>query len=190
MCNNYVVIDLETTGFAPTSDIIQIGMIKVKDNWVTDSFSEFVRPNCPIPLNIQDMTGIHQSDVVDAEPIEVILPKVLEFMGSDVLLGHNIFSFDYNILMYHASKCGLSSELSLNGERKGLDTLIITRHLFPNKKHKLGTLIEELGIKLYGVKYHNALDDCRATKSLYDFCRNKYAPIMENFEPKKFEEYL
>lgn len=188
MVKDYTVIDLETTGFAPSSEIIQVGMIKVRDNWVSDTFTEYVRPKCPIPLNIQDMTGIKMTDVEDAEPIEVILPRILEFMGDDILMGHNIFGFDYPVLMYHAQKSGVSVELSLNGNRQGIDTLQITRQLFPDKKHNLGALIENLGIKLYNINFHRALDDCRATKALYDYCVNRYSLIMNRFTTRRFNE--
>ena len=42
--NNYVVFDLETTGFSPTYDkIIEIGAVKVRNDEIIDEMSTFVK---------------------------------------------------------------------------------------------------------------------------------------------------
>ena len=59
MLNNYIALDLETTGFSPkNSDIIEIGAWKIKDGVVKEQFCTYVRPYVYIPRNIQQLTGI------------------------------------------------------------------------------------------------------------------------------------
>lgn len=85
--DTYVVFDIETTGFSPvTNRIIEIGAVKVEKGQVTDRFSTFVNPEVPIPFEIEKLTGINDSMVIDAETIECVLPRFLEFVGDAALV--------------------------------------------------------------------------------------------------------
>ena len=76
------VFDLETTGFSPIQDkIIEIGAVKVERGVITERFSTFVNPKIPIPFKITQLTSITDDMVVDAETIDVVLPKFLDFIG-------------------------------------------------------------------------------------------------------------
>ena len=60
---DYVVFDLETTGFSPeTNQIIEIGAVKVQNGVITDKFSTFVNPGVPIPFRIEQLTSINNQD--------------------------------------------------------------------------------------------------------------------------------
>ena len=53
---DYVVFDLETTGFSPeTNRIIEIGAVKVQNGKIVDKFSTFVNPQVPIPFRIEQL---------------------------------------------------------------------------------------------------------------------------------------
>lgn len=84
---NTVVFDIETTGFSPvTNRIIEIGAVKVENGEITERFSTFVNPQVPIPFHIEKLTSINDSMVMDADPIEVVLPQFLEFVGDAILV--------------------------------------------------------------------------------------------------------
>lgn len=88
--DTYVVFDLETTGLSPVNDsIIEIGAVKIQNKKVVDRFSTFVNPKIPIPYNIEQLTGIDDSMVVDADTIENILPEFLKFCDGAVMVAHN-----------------------------------------------------------------------------------------------------
>ena len=77
---DYVVFDIETTGFSPVKNkIIEIGAVKVKNGVITDHFSHFVNPQEPIPPNIESLTGITDRMVMEEPTIDVILPEFLKF---------------------------------------------------------------------------------------------------------------
>ncbi len=56
--NDYIVLDIETTGLDPDWDsIIEIGAIKVIDNKVVESFESLINPEIEIDDFITDLTG-------------------------------------------------------------------------------------------------------------------------------------
>ena len=157
----YCVLDLETTGFsAKTEKITEIGIMKIKNGELIDSFSCFVNPEKPIPQKVVEVTNITDDMVKDAETIDKVLPKVLEFVGDSVLVAHNA-DFDIGFLKYNATALGLK----LNNTY--IDTLRLAKYLFPEyKKYKLGIIAENLGIKVEVA--HRALDDVDTTVKVFN----------------------
>ena len=156
----YCVLDLETTGFSfRTEKITEIGIMKVKNGEVIDEFECFVNPEKPIPQRVVEVTHITDDMVKDAETIDKVLPKVLEFVGDSVIVAHNA-DFDVGFLKYNAKQLGLSLENTY------LDTLRLAKELFPDyKKYKLGVIAENLGIEV--LVAHRALDDVDTTVKVF-----------------------
>ncbi len=152
----YCVLDLETTGFSfRTEKITEVGIMKVKNGEVIDEFSCFVNPEKPIPQRVIEVTHITDDMVKDAETIETVMPKIIEFVGDSVLVAHNA-DFDIGFLKYNAKALGLTLDNTY------LDTLRLAKELFPEyKKYKLGIIAENLGIKVEVA--HRALDDVDTT---------------------------
>ena len=152
----YCVVDLETTGFSfRTEKITEIGIMKIKNGEVIDKFACFVNPEKSIPPNVVKVTNITDDMVKDAETIDKVFPKVLDFIGDSVLVAHNA-DFDMGFLKYNAAELGYE----LNNTY--MDTLRLARELFPEyKKYKLGIIAENLGIKVEVA--HRALDDVDTT---------------------------
>ena len=152
----YCVLDLETTGFSfRTEKITEVGIMKVKNGEVIDEFSCFVNPEKPIPQRVIEVTNITDDMVKDAETIETVMPKIIEFVGDSVLVAHNA-DFDIGFLKYNAKVLGLTLDNTY------LDTLRLAKELFPEyKKYKLGIIAENLGIKVEVA--HRALDDVDTT---------------------------
>ena len=86
----FVVFDIETTGFSLNyNEIIEIGAVKIYKGMPVEEFSSFVKPKNMINKVITDLTGITNEDVVDADPIDVVLPKFVEFIKGSILVAHN-----------------------------------------------------------------------------------------------------
>jgi len=80
MDNEYIVLDIETTGLHnDKNNITEIGAVKVVNGQIVDKWSTFVNPCQPIPENIVELTGITDSMVADAPKIEEILGEFFEF---------------------------------------------------------------------------------------------------------------
>ena len=104
---DYVVFDIETTGFSPVNNrIIEIGAVKVSGGKVTDRFSAFVNPQVPVPFEIEKLTGIRDDMVMDAPLIDEVLPRFLEFCGGCVLVAHNA-GFDMSFILENARRQGI-----------------------------------------------------------------------------------
>ena len=161
----YCVLDLETTGLSFRTDkITEVGIMKVKNGEVIDSFSCFVNPEKPIPAEVVEVTKITDDMVKDAETIDKVFPKILEFVGDSVLVAHNA-DFDIPFLKYHGSLLGYQ----LNNTY--MDTLRMAKVLFPEfTKYKLGFIAEKLGIEVEVA--HRALDDVDTTVKVLNVMMN------------------
>ena len=138
--------------------------MKVKNGEVIDEFSCFVNPEKPIPQRVVEVTNITDDMVKDAETIDKVMPKIIEFVGDSVLVAHNA-DFDIGFLKYNANELGLSLDNTY------LDTLRLAKDLFPDyKKYKLGKIAENLGIKVEVA--HRALDDVDTTVKVLNVMLN------------------
>ena len=156
----YCVLDLETTGFSPvTEKITEIGIMKYKDGKVIDKFSYFVNPEKPIPARVVEVTNITDDMVRNAETIEQVFPKMLEFIKESVLVAHNA-EFDVGFLKHNAKVLGYDFDFTY------VDTLSLAQELFPEyKTYKLGRIAKNLGIKV--LVAHRALDDVDTTVKIF-----------------------
>ncbi|AZV57905.1 DNA polymerase III subunit alpha [Clostridium sp. AWRP] len=157
----YCVLDLETTGFSPvTEKITEIGIMKIKDGKVIDTFSTFVNPEKPIPLRVVEVTNITDDMVRNAETIEQVFPKMLDFIKDSVLVAHNA-EFDVGFLKHNARILGCDFDFTY------VDTLSLAQEVFPDfKTYKLGRIAKNLGIKVEVA--HRALDDVATTVKVFN----------------------
>ena len=173
----YCVLDLETTGLSfRTEKITEVGIMKIKNGEVLDEFSCFVNPEKPIPQRVVEVTNITDDMVKDAETIDKVFPKILEFVGDSVLVAHNA-DFDIGFLKYNAKQLGYSLENTY------IDTLRLSKDLFPDfKKYKLGIIADNLGIKVEVA--HRALDDVDTTVKVFNVMIN----MLKEKGAKKIED--
>ena len=86
----FCIIDLETTGGSHEyHSITEIGAVKYRSGIEIDRFTTLVNPGCAIPPFITVLTGITNTMVATAPPIEDTLQPLLNFIGTSVLVAHN-----------------------------------------------------------------------------------------------------
>ena len=161
----YCVFDIETTGLSfRTEKITEIGAIKIKNGEIIDTFECFVNPEKPIPYEVIKVTHITDDMVRDAETIETVLPKFLEFVGDSIIVAHNA-NFDMGFIRHFAEE----QEIKINNTY--IDTLALARDMFPEyKKFKLGIIAENLGIRVDVA--HRALDDVKTLVKVFEVMLN------------------
>lgn len=173
---NYVAFDIETTGLNPKYEkIIEIGAVRVRDGAAQDTFSTFVNPGKGLPERIIELTGIHDADVADAPYMDEVLDTFLDFVGDDVLLGHNLM-FDYSFM----KKAAVNQKKTF--EKSGIDTLRIARRFLTDvESRSLGFLCEYYHIYL---EAHRALNDAMATHELYQILARTFGEReQDTFQP-------
>ncbi|NLK24280.1 MAG: PHP domain-containing protein, partial [Clostridiales bacterium] len=175
----YCVFDLETTGFSPKLEkITEIGIMKVKDGKVIDTFSSFVNPEKPIPQRVVEVTNITDDMVRNAETIDKVLPKILDFMKGSVLVAHNA-EFDIGFLKHFSRELGYEFDFTY------IDTLTLAQDIFYDfKTYKLGRVAKNLGIKVEVA--HRALDDVDTTVKVFNIMmkelKERGAKTLEDIE--------
>jgi DNA polymerase-3 subunit epsilon len=153
----FSVLDVETTGLsARDNKIIEIGLVKVENLKIMESYHSLINPGRLIPYFITSFTGITNDDVFDAPFFEDIVDELEEFIGYDIISGHNL-TFDKSFLKKEFISCGKEFLPNFN-----VCTLKIARRLFPNLRSKsLGSLSNFLRIKNRSA--HRALGDAQVT---------------------------
>ena len=162
----YCVLDLETTGISITTEkITEVGIMKVKNGEVIDEFEIFVNPEKPIPQRVVEVTNITDEMVKDAETIDKVFPKILEFVGDSIIVAHNA-SFDVGFLKHNAKLLGYEFNNTY------IDTLPLAKDLFTDlKKYKLGKIADSLGIEVDVA--HRALADVDTTVKVFNVMLKK-----------------
>ncbi len=158
--DEFIVFDIETTGLsAANCKITEIGAVKIKDGEILDRFNIFVNPECPIPAEIVELTGITDEMVADAEKIDTVLPKFFDFVGDRLLIAHNA-DFDTGFIRVAAKEQGLEFK------NPYLDTLGLARAMLHEmKSHKLDRLADHY--KLGEFNHHRACDDAEMLANIF-----------------------
>lgn len=161
--DSYVVFDLETTGVSCVKDeIIEISALKVKNHQQAESFSRLVNPGRPIPPGATRVNGITDEMVRQEPGLDLVLPEFLDFIGGEILVGHNIQSFDLQFLNRDIEELRLRAL-----DNDFIDTLSMARTCLPElPHHRLTDLAEYFKISTKGA--HRALNDCVMNHLCYE----------------------
>ena len=163
---DYTVIDLETTGLSPRCDeIIELAAIRVRDGIIQDSYQQLVKPKVGISDFISSITNITNEMVADAPNIEDALLGYLNFIGSDIVVGHNV-CFDVNFLFDNCAS--LFGRAFTNNY---VNTVRVAKRLLDLPHYRLSDLCTYFGISRENA--HRALADCQMTHELVGKLREK-----------------
>ena len=159
--SDYTIIDLETTGLDTRFDeIIELGAIKIRAGKIVDKFQQLIKPLNPIDDFITELTGINNEMLADAPAIDEILPAYISFIGSDVVIGHNV-NFDINFIYDELLR--INSKIFDNNY---IDTLRMARRVLKDlSHHRLSDLKSHYKIESAA---HRSIDDCISTFEIYN----------------------
>jgi len=171
--DNFVVVDLETTGLDPTENrIIEIGVVRYVNGKEKEVFEKLVNPEVPIPDFITKLTGITDEDVAKSPKIDDVFDSLSSFIGNSPIIGHQI-NFDTAFLEYHLrTKYNDFADWDKESQRFKyltnirMDTLFLSRIFLPFlQRFKLSTVAAYFDIDLE--RAHRAIDDARATGNIF-----------------------
>ena len=184
LLDDYVVVDLETTGLMPSFDgIIEIGAVRYKDDIEIDRFHSFVSVGFPLDPFIIQHTGITDAMLEGAPEIKDILPKLLEFVGDSVIVAHNA-NFDVNFIYDDALNL-----LDIKFTNDFIDTMRLARKCgLPVENHKLITLAAYFEIPQDVA--HRSTADCETTHALYVKLKEYIAKNNISLTPKYYDSSI
>lgn len=162
MHNGYAVIDLETTGLAPSYGhrIIEIGIVHVTpDGEVEQTFETVVNPNRDLgPVHIHRLRG---ADMAGAPTFADVAGDLADRLQGRVVVAHNA-SFEARFL--HAEFERLGHRSPLKQASSALCTMRLAQEFLPGSGRKLADCCSAYDIDL--VDAHEALADAHATARL------------------------
>jgi DNA polymerase-3 subunit epsilon len=153
----FCAVDLETTsGSWKTGEIVEIGAVKSRGGETLGTFQTFVRPSIDLPVEIQLLTGITPSMLVDALPLPSVLPAFIEFCGTSVFVAHNA-RFDKSFL--DAACRRLDYEIS---SAPIVDTVRLARRILRNETRGCGLATLAAHFQTSHTPCHRAFPDAAA----------------------------
>ena len=166
--SDYIAIDLETTGIRLSKDkIIEVGLLKVKDSHIIDTFSCVINPDMQVDDKILGLTKISKNELENAKRIHEVINHIVDFCEEYVLLGHNTI-FDYSFIKKEANRAGLEFE------KRGIDTYKLCKKVLPeNVRKNLTDACNYFGIERKNS--HRAFSDAYYTHVLFQ-------EIIKNFK--------
>lgn len=171
MFRDYIVLDVETTGFSTEhSKMIQLAAIRVTGGKVVDTFDVYINPGFRIPRKITELTGISNNDVQDAPYIEDIIEEFYEWCEDCMVVAHNL-PFDGRFIKAACRDIGIDFSITAGSRRDRLSlcTLKSARLLYKGlDSHALGNLCSSIGVDVDSTKTHNALYDVELTNKVLE----------------------
>jgi DNA polymerase-3 subunit epsilon len=163
---DYVVVDIETTGSCSNGDrITEIGAVKVRSHEVIGEWHSLINPQRAIPANITRLTGINTDMVRGAPVFAEIADSFTQFMGDGMFVAHSV-NFDYGFISYEYER------LERRFHFPKLCTCAGMRRRYPgHQSYSLGNLCETYDIDLK--EHHRALCDARAAAQLLNLINQK-----------------
>ena len=149
----FVALDVETTGLrAADNRIIEVGLARYRDGLAVDRLTTFVNPDRRLPTYITKLTGIADADLIGAPRFSAFADQLLEFIGDDPILGHNI-GFDIAFVNAELDRCRRPTLVNLP-----IDTMLLAvKVLHRVRRPSLDKVATELGLRPR--RLHRALGD-------------------------------
>ena len=157
----YCIVDIETTGGNSRGNrITEIAIYKHDGERIIDEYQTLINPECRIPYNIVQLTGITDEMVQHAPRFFEVARDIVDFTKDCVFVAHNC-PFDYNFVRSEFRSLGYEYE------RETLCTVKTSRKLIPgHPSYSLGKLCRSLGIEIHA--RHRAAGDALATTKLFE----------------------
>lgn len=166
--DSFVAFDIEHTGTYgidngdAESEIIEIGAVKVVNGEVIDKFDMLANPGRKIVPRIARLTHI-TDDMLKNEPsVEYVIKAFKEFVGDNILVGHNIKSCDIPHIKKAAKKAGINFDNSYLDTKKLAYSL---KSKYGWEKINLSYLSQYYNVKLENA--HRAWCDAEANAYVY-----------------------
>lgn len=153
-----VAFDFETTGVDPVMDrAIQFGAFRWEPDGSQDNLETLINPERPIPIEIQEMTGITEEAVMAAPVFAKVAADIHNFLRGCDLLGFNSHNFDIVVLMEEFHRVGVEFEIGAHIDAGNIfkkmhpRTLVAAAKLYAGEDHSTAHQAGEDAMMTYWV---------------------------------------
>ncbi len=160
--SDYIVLDVETTGFKPHEghSIIEVAGERIRDLEVVNSYHSLVMTDRHIDEESQSIHGISNELLTkEGKPAEMVIPEFVQFIEDLPLIGHNI-GFDLAFLNAHLDRLGQPSL-----KNKTIDTIELARKYLIIPSYSLEKVAAYL--KVPQPSAHRAQVDVEVTRQVF-----------------------
>lgn len=167
--NKLAFVDIETTGMRSAYDrIIEIGILRVEDGELVQTFKSLINPQTYIPSEITKLTGITGRDLEDAPTFRAVKDEIIEILADCTFVAHNV-RFDYGFIKHEL----LRENVTYNARH--FCTVRLSRLLYPSwPRHNLDAVMQHCGIACE--TRHRAFDDAKVLYEFYNHIQRTIAP--------------
>ncbi len=107
-----IFLDLEATGLSIGSDrIVEICLLKLNIDNSTETKTQRINPEMPIPDVVSQIHGIYDKDVIDCQTFKQAAPELLRFIGNADFAGYNSNKYDIPLLAEEFLRAELDFDL-------------------------------------------------------------------------------
>ncbi len=107
-----IFLDLEATGLSIGSDrIVEICLLKLNIDNSTETKTQKINPEMPIPDVVSQIHGIFDKDVIDCQTFKQAAPELLRFIGNSDFAGYNSNKYDIPLLAEEFLRAELDFDL-------------------------------------------------------------------------------
>lgn len=155
---DFVVVDLETTGGSPRGGhrVTEVAAVRVAGGRIAETYCTLVNPERRIPGMITSLTGITEAMVAEAPRFREVAEEVSAAIEGRVFVAHNA-AFDWRFMCHEME---MATGLAPKGRQ--LCTVKLARKLLPELPSRgLDALALYFGLEIE--RRHRALDDAVAT---------------------------
>ena len=167
--DTFICLDCETTGLDTSHDqIIEIALVRFNFDGILDSFETLIDPLVPIPEASMAIHHITDEMVRGKPKIQEVLPRIFEFIGRHIIVGHaipNDIAFICSAAKQHHVPCKLASH-------PYLDTLRMARMYGESPSNSLETLRHHFNISEEGA--HRAMNDVIVNIEVFKYLCNNF----------------
>lgn len=179
--NSFIALDFETANGNPAS-ICSVGMVKVIDNMMTETFYTLVNPETYFSASNIQVHGIHADDVQDAPTFKHVYPYMLDFIGELPVVAH-FAQFDMKVL--HASINKYHFDMP---KLPYFCSVIMARDTIKNHSYSLKNMMAYYKLDFHG--HHHALNDAKACAMITVRLLKHYTDLEEYFSTKRRKKYI
>ncbi len=184
LLNRYVVLDLETTGKdANSCAVVEFAAVLVEDGKIIKEMTVLINPEQSISAGALAVHHITEQMVREQPNLRHYWPEIKLFLGDELLVAHNGFSFDFIILDRIAKQ--------LDGQKlsnRRIDTLAIARNLYPDLSNSVDSLMERLEIK--NSVRHRALSDVYILTEIFQKLQEEQLALSRKLSLESFLDYV